>query len=366
MASVNFSNGKHKGAVATKAQFRHSLTDERMKCKHKNGDIDLTRTHLNFSLYELGYQELCDKYDNRINALDSTTNDNKRKDRVTCFCLDVPAPKDLREQDCRVWFRMVANIMKEQYGNDNLLEMVVHLDEKHIYKDPVSGEDVESRTHAHCYFTPEHDGKINGKWFSSRGNINKLNNSIQAMTLRDFGIQFMDGSKKKSTDKVEDLKAKSLREEVKDLQTIKSKLKADNRELDSKICLKQDEYDKLQQSVASLEAEISDLKSQAEKYPKELSEALKNVSDASEAYNKATAKILQEEPYLVRFAKGVKDKEGNSMYDKYKASPSYTAAQRSMQQQQEQLSNQQRAATRRAIDLGNINQASTDSEELSI
>ena len=37
----------------------------------------------------------------------------------------------------------------------------------------------------------------------------KLNNAIQEMTMRDYGIQFMDGSKKKSRKSMEELKNES-------------------------------------------------------------------------------------------------------------------------------------------------------------
>jgi hypothetical protein len=56
---------------------------------------------------------------------------------------------------------------------------------------------------------PEHDGKLNGKWFSSRANMIQLNNSIHAMTLMKFGLEFMDGSKKGSVKRVEQLKHES-------------------------------------------------------------------------------------------------------------------------------------------------------------
>ena len=66
-----------------------------------------------------------------------------------------------------------------------------------------------SRSHLQCYVVPEHNGKLNGKWFSSRANMIKLNNSIHRMAPEQFGVTFMDGSKRKSRKTVEQLKNES-------------------------------------------------------------------------------------------------------------------------------------------------------------
>ena len=66
-----------------------------------------------------------------------------------------------------------------------------------------------SRSHLQCYVVPEHNGKLNGKWFSSRANMVKLNNSIHRMAQEQFGVMFMDGSKRKSRKTVEQLKNES-------------------------------------------------------------------------------------------------------------------------------------------------------------
>lgn len=61
----------------------------------------------------------------------------------------------------------------------------------------------------HVIVIPEHDGKLNGKWFSSKRNMIQLNNTLHKMTEDDYGLQFMDGSKKKSRKSVEALKRRS-------------------------------------------------------------------------------------------------------------------------------------------------------------
>lgn len=90
-----------------------------------------------------------------------------------------------------------------------MLQCYIHRDEKHAYKNAETGQDCESRTHGHFYVIPEHNGKLNGKWFSSRANIDKLNNAIQDMTQSDYGLKFMNGTKRKSKKTVEQLKNES-------------------------------------------------------------------------------------------------------------------------------------------------------------
>ena len=85
MASVDFHKCKNASDVA--AMMRHNDAVERTKHKHANKDIDITRSNLNTQWLNLDYSQTLKRYEKRIDYLDSTTNTNKRKDRVTCFSL---------------------------------------------------------------------------------------------------------------------------------------------------------------------------------------------------------------------------------------------------------------------------------------
>lgn len=78
-----------------------------------------------------------------------------------------------------------------QYGKENVIAGYIHFDEQHAYME--NGEVKQSRPHFHLYMVPEHDGKLNGKWFSSRANMKKLNNEIDKMCKERFGVKFMTG-----------------------------------------------------------------------------------------------------------------------------------------------------------------------------
>lgn len=217
MASVNFE--KLKSSQQVKAMFRHCDIAERLKATHSNTEINKNITKTNMQIKNRSYQTTCDLYDKRIAYLDSLPNANKRKDRVTCFGLNVPIPSGLNKKDELKWFAAVIDIVKMQYGANNLLQAYIHRDEKHSYLDAENGEQKQSRTHAHFYVIPEHEGKLNGKWFSSRENMLKINKSIQEMTQSDFGIDFMDGTKRKSKKSVESLKNQSREKELDALET---------------------------------------------------------------------------------------------------------------------------------------------------
>lgn len=206
MASVNFE--KLKAAQQVKAMFRHCDEEKRLETNHSNIDINKSATPNNMQ-GNLDYDAACKRYDERIAYLDSQPGANRRKDRVTCFGLNVPAPKDLKPEDERAFFMEVLEIIKNQYGEDNIIQYYMHQDEKHEYINSETGEQCMSRSHMQCYVVPEHKGKLNGKWFSNKSNMIKLNNAIHRMAQEQFNVMFMDGSKKKSRKTVEQLKSES-------------------------------------------------------------------------------------------------------------------------------------------------------------
>ena len=216
MASVNFE--KLKTPQEVKAMFRHCDKEQRKTTvNHSNKQIDKTLTDKNMQYRGRGYRETCKLYDEKMAYLDSLEGQNKRKDRVTCFGLEIPFPKDLDESKGAEWVKKVNRILQERY-EDNLLNVYVHHDEKHTYVDATTGKKTESRSHIHAYVIPAINDKLNGKAFSSKKSMISLNNSIQEMTQHDFGIDFMDGTKKKSKESVERLKERSKRKALEQVQ----------------------------------------------------------------------------------------------------------------------------------------------------
>lgn len=207
MASANWM--KAKGAVEAKAIMRHCDQSEREKNRHSNKDINKALTAQNWSMRGLSYSAACKEYDARIAELDSVPGANKRKDRVTYMGIDIPAPANLSKDQLKPWFQRTWEIFQEQTHGAGI-EGWVHADEVHDYVH--NGEIVTSREHMHIGAIPAVNGRLCAKEFSSRKQIMSLNNAIQQMSKDEFGVDFMDGSRQKSTETVEDLKKRSLNE----------------------------------------------------------------------------------------------------------------------------------------------------------
>ena len=217
MASVNFEKFKSKAEV--KAMFRHCDSEERMKHEHSNKQINKDLTRNNFTM--LDYKDSCTRFDERLEYLDSLDGANKRKDRVIAFGLTIPMPADIPISKRNDFLNAVYKCLLNQYGNDNLVAMYLHVDETHIYSDAETQEKRRSLDHIHAYLVPEINGKLNGKEFSSKKNIMKLNNAIQNVCQMQFGVDFMNGSKQKSKKSVETLK--NISREIEHEQRMKSK-----------------------------------------------------------------------------------------------------------------------------------------------
>ena len=234
MASVSWE--KVRTASEVKAKFRHN--DKEMRCQtsvvHSNEHINKNETWKNTSILGLSYDELCEKYDKRIEYLDNNTNTNKRKDRITCINLEIPVPLNLAEKDYDNWFNDVATVIKTRYGIDNFMECIIHKDEIHEYYDPVDNTYKWSRVHAHFSIIPELNGKLNAKKIETRKEMNILNNAINKMTMDKYKVKFLTGEKKRSRGSVEDCKRKSNEEERKLIRQAKKSLSAQIEELKSK------------------------------------------------------------------------------------------------------------------------------------
>lgn len=210
MASVNYRKCKSTGEA--KAMMRHSEKQERLKHEHSNPDIDKSLTEQNTSLYGLSYQDMCQKYDERIRILDETTNTNKRSDRVTMFSLEYSVPEGLPAWLENEYLADCEKVIAEQYGEHNIIESERHVDEKHKYMD--HGVEKMSRAHGHTFAVPEIDGKLNGKKFSSKSQMMKLNQSIEKMSVQKYHLHFMTG-KEARHQTVEEMKRESAIEQQK-------------------------------------------------------------------------------------------------------------------------------------------------------
>lgn len=298
MASVNFE--KYKAAQHVKAMFRHCDLEKRLNTNHSNLDINKSATPDNMQ-GDLDYYAACQRYDERITYLDSKPGANKRKDRVTCFGLNTPAPKGLKPENEKAFFTEVLEIIKNQYGEDNIIQYYMHQDEKHEYINAETGERCMSRSHMQCYVVPEHSGKLNGKWFSNRSNMVKLNNSIHRMAQEQFGVTFMDGSKRKSRKTVEQLKnestyleiQKELEKQRADLNARQTAVYAQKAALDRKSGELQAEEQMLLKTQITLREKESDLDRREDGIKAKEDDSRAALQNAVELRNAALQVLLQ-------------------------------------------------------------------------
>ena len=268
MASVNFE--KLKGAAETKAMLRHCDKEERLKHEHSNKQIDKDHTRYNAQMNR-SYKQTCEFYDKRIDELDSTTNTNKRKDRVTCMGLSIPFPEGMDDKKGTEWCNKCLNIIRDMYGRQNVVQTYIHFDEKHEYKNAETGEQETSRSHMHVYVIPELEGKLNAKACMSKKRMIELNNRVHQMTESDYGLQFMDGSKTKSDESVTSLKNKSRKRELDEQER---ELTARRKKLD-------DEEKKLNEDKSELKARSAELARQQREIQDEIEKRVREALKAS-------------------------------------------------------------------------------------
>lgn len=209
MASCDWQ--KIKTAGEAKAILRHSTEDTRRTDKHSNKDIDQSRTPLNISIGAMtSYSEACESYDERIAELDAQPGANRRKDRVTMVGLVIPAPDGMDDGTAMQWLSDAYDIVAEEMGDQNMIGGSIQFDERHEYRDAKTGELRMSRAHLHAYAIPEVDGKLNARKVTTRANMVRMNNRLEAMTKERYpGYTWLTGEGRKSRESVEELKRRS-------------------------------------------------------------------------------------------------------------------------------------------------------------
>ena len=210
MASVNWV--KMKSVQQVKAVLRHDCKDTRQDAKtHTNEALDKTLTGQNYGVGDT-YDEAQKAFTERLATV--TAGKTVRKDAVVGVGFSIPAPADLSADKEKDWFGRVYDVLKDKYGEDNICCFAVHVDEQHEYIDPDTKESKMSRSHAQGVMVPEVNGKLCAKDFVSRARMIEINNAIDEMSQKEFGVQFMDGSKRKSRGSVETMKQRSAREKI--------------------------------------------------------------------------------------------------------------------------------------------------------
>ena len=255
MASANWEKCKND---KVKHIIRHCSTDKRLEDEHGNRNINKSLTMNNISFYgSKTYDELCADYDARVNELDATTNTNKRKDRVTAMCIDIPVPESFVDAQgnvdprCVDWLRRADEIVSEHLTGNGVspkshIYSIAHMDEIHRYYDPDEKRYRWSLPHLHRMDVAEINGGLNAKALETKKAMRELNDAIEEMSQNEFGLQWQTGTKRKSRSAVDELKNKSLKSENR-------MLKQKNRQLQQEIATRQMTLNNIQQREIDVE-----------------------------------------------------------------------------------------------------------------
>lgn len=301
MASCKFEGGKCHGAGDVKAALRHNDTTPEMRAVAAKGnpDIDVSKAGLNVRLWGGTYAERCAAYDARIAELDARPGANVRKDRVTGQLIETPVPKDLPRGQYNAWAKRVLEIQVARYGAENIISADVHWDEEHEYTGE-GGKAEMSRVHLQTVAVPVVDGRLCGKEFFSRRGMRELNAEVQAMSREEFGVDFMDGTKKKGQKSTEQLKAESAQRAQEAAQRLQE----------------------ARQAAAEAPQAAQTLKT-AQRAAQRLLEAAKRIIDVSLEAAQGLQKAVQEakalpdrDTYLLDRLKQQKGPDGRSAYDR--------------------------------------------------
>lgn len=190
MASVDYMKVKTRAHLYN--LIDHCSTETRLTGRHRNKHIDLTQT-------EAQNDQTCDaetareRFRRRIAELDSTTNRNKRKDRVEAFGLNIKPPDGIPLERQELWLEDVYELLEGRLGADNVIAAYIHGDEIHEYRDARTGLKRMSRMELHMYVIPEVKGQLNGRKFSGPASMRATNKAIDKMTLERYGVSFLSG-----------------------------------------------------------------------------------------------------------------------------------------------------------------------------
>lgn len=247
MAGVQWSGGKCHGATEAKAVLRHNDRILRITTKtHSNNEIDTRLTYRNVSYRGLYYPQKAERYDRQCASAVCKRRSSGKNATVTMQDLCIYCPEGMMDEatgkydygQVLDWFFMVGTVLEAEFGDD-LIDLEFHFDEVHQYVEPSTNRVRWSRPHAHAEIVPVihetvtgEDGQpqvvrvLNAKKFSSRSRIVALNNKIHQMTVEDFELPYMNGSKKKGKHTVEELKRKSAEALMRMQEDIEAREKA--------------------------------------------------------------------------------------------------------------------------------------------
>lgn len=193
----------------TKAACGHMFAHFDRKAEHiSNDDLDRTRTHLNYNLAAHQRMEQGEFVRKRCSEVKC----QNRKDVNVMVSWVITAPKDLPEQEHKVFFQASYDFLQQRYGRENVVSAYVHMD--------------EITPHMHFAFVPvvqdrKRGGqKVSAKEAVNRSDLQKFHTDLQKYLERELGhkVSVLNEATKDGNKSVRELKRESAAEQLQEVQ----------------------------------------------------------------------------------------------------------------------------------------------------
>lgn len=174
--------------------------------KISNGEIKPTMTHLNHDLIQSDLN-LYQRVKKRVEAVRS--NSRVQKNSIVDCSNIITVPKEQAliwgKEKTEEYFKAVCEIFKEQFGSENVVSAMIHLD--------------ETAPHMHLHFVPvSEEGKLQARKVTTREKINLIHD-VAPQKLQELGFDVIRGmgTTEKSLE-IHKFKASKLKENIKELE----------------------------------------------------------------------------------------------------------------------------------------------------
>ena len=254
---------KFKAADAAGILMHNTRTGHTPEHTHSNEQIDTSRTHLNYELQDgAGYP----RYKARLTELHCM----QRADVTTFDSLVVTLPKDVEKGDERAFFESCYAFAKQDYGENNIVNATVHMD--------------ETTPHIHIGFIPVVHGKrrngepcdkVRHSSLITQSYLKQMHPRLSDFVEKDLGYKVeilngatLGGNKTKLEMQIEQLQ-KQLAELMQQLAAAELALseKEEKEKEKERIIAEKDEYIKqLQETIEKMQERESRLQRQALEY----------------------------------------------------------------------------------------------------
>nr|CRY97554.1 hypothetical protein [uncultured prokaryote] len=219
--------------------------------KYKNGQIDTSRTHMNYNLAPDRTQTQLEFIRERTEGLKCL----KRKDVNVMASWLITAPKTLPEERQKEFFEQSYQFLKEKYGEKNIISAYVHMDETtphmHFCFVPVVYDKKKQREKVSC---KERVTKFDLQRFHPE--FQKIIDDWKEQNGYDFECDVLNGATAGGNMTVEQLKARSIAELNENEQAVLNELIERNNEECSLLEDLQGEIDNLSKTHQKLSNEV--------------------------------------------------------------------------------------------------------------